>query len=47
MENLRPAGGAGLGFIEMAKTTGNKLDYHFENLSQGYTLYTLRVSMTL
>lgn len=41
------SGGAGLGFIEMAKTTGNKLEYHFENLSKGYTLYTLRVSMNL
>ncbi len=41
------SGGAGLGFIEMAKTTGNKLEYHFENLSKGYSLYTLRVSMTL
>ena len=25
-------GGAGLGFIEMAKTTGSKLEYTFENL---------------
>jgi hypothetical protein len=42
-----PSGGAGLGFIEMAKTTGNKLEYAFENLSKEYSLYTLRVSMTL
>lgn len=40
-----PKGGAGLGFIEMAKTTGNKLEYDFESLSKEYTLYTLRVSM--
>jgi len=38
-------GGAGLGFIEMAKTTGSKLEYAFENLSKEYSLYTLRVSM--
>ena len=38
-------GGAGLGFIEMAKTTGNKLEYAFENLSEEYSLYTFRVSM--
>lgn len=38
-------GGAGLGFIEMAKTTGSKLEYDFENLSKEYTLYTFRVSM--
>ena len=40
-----PKGGAGLGFIEMAKTTGSKLEYDFENLSKEYSLYTLRVSM--
>ena len=39
------AGGAGLGFIEMAKTTGSKLEYDFENLSKEYSLYTFRVSM--
>lgn len=38
-------GGAGLGFIEMAKTAGNKLEYDFEILSKEYSLYTLRVSM--
>jgi hypothetical protein len=42
-----PKGGAGLGFIEMAKTTGNKLEYAFENLSKDYSLYTFRVSMSI
>lgn len=41
-----PEGGAGLGFIEMAKTTGGKLEYDFESLSEEYSLYTLRVSMS-
>ena len=36
-------GGAGLGFIEMAKTAGNKLEYRFEDLSKEYSLYTFRV----
>lgn len=36
-------GGAGLGFIEMAKTAGTKLEYQFENLSDDYSLYTLKV----
>ena len=40
-------GGAGLGFIEMAKTTGNKLEYAFENLTKDYSLYTFRVSMDI
>ena len=36
-------GGAGLGFIEMAKTAGNKLEYSFEDLTKEYSLYTFRV----
>lgn len=36
-------GGAGLGFIEMAKTAGSKLEYQFENLTEEYSLYTLKV----
>ena len=42
-----PNGGAGLGFIEMAKTTGNKLEYAFESLSKEFSLYTFRVSMSI
>ena len=40
-------GGAGLGFIEMAKTTGNKLEYTFDKLTKDYSLYTFRVSMNI
>ena len=40
-------GGAGLGFIEMAKTAGNKLEYNFEDLSKEYSLYTFRVFFNL
>jgi len=40
-------GGAGLGFIEIAKTTGNKLEYKFEGLSTGYSLYTFRAVLNL
>jgi hypothetical protein len=36
-------GGAGLGFIEMAKTAGSKLEYQFETLTDDYCLYTLKV----
>lgn len=36
-------GGAGLGFIEMAKTAGNKLEYDFQDLTKDYSLYTFRV----
>jgi hypothetical protein len=37
------SGGAGLGFIEMAKTAGNKLEYTFENLTEDYSLFTIRI----
>lgn len=37
------SGGAGLGFIEMAKTAGNKLEYSFESLTKDYCLYTFRI----
>ena len=42
-----PSGGAGLGFIEMAKTTGNKLEYDFESLSKEFSMYTFRASMSI
>jgi hypothetical protein len=41
------SGGAGLGFIEMAKTAGNKLEYTFENLSKDYSLYTFRIIFSI
>lgn len=34
-------GGAGLGLIEMAKKTGNKLDYDFLDLEDGYSYFIL------
>ncbi len=34
-------GGAGLGLIEMAKKTGNKLDYDFVPLDKGYSYFIL------
>ena len=39
-------GGAGLGFIEMAKTSGSKLEYAFRDLTKEYDLYILRISMS-
>ncbi len=40
-------GGAGLGFIEMAKTSGNNLKYKFEPISEDFSLYTFIVTFTL
>jgi len=41
------SGGAGLGFIEMAKTAGTKLEYSFENLSKEYSLFTIRIIFSI
>jgi hypothetical protein len=38
---LSSKGGAGLGLIEMAKRTGNKLDYDFVNLDNGSNYFIL------
>lgn len=39
------SGGAGLGFIEMAKASGSRLQYQFEDLSEECVLYTLKVAL--
>jgi len=36
-------GGAGLGFIEMAKTSGTNLQYKFKKISDNYSIYTFKV----
>ena len=38
-------GGAGLGFIEMARISGNKLEYQFEQISDDYAMYTIIVTI--
>ena len=40
-------GGAGLGFVEMAKTSGNNLKYFFHPVSDDYAIYTFTVTFTL
>lgn len=40
-------GGAGLGFIEMAKTSGQNLQYTFEPINDHFSLYTFTVTFTL
>lgn len=40
-------GGAGLGLIEIAKITGNKIQYKFSDLSEDYALYTFRIHFAL
>ena len=38
-------GGAGLGFVDMARKSGNKLDYSFEDLGDGNSFFCLRSSI--
>lgn len=40
-------GGAGLGFVEMAKTSGNNLEYSFQPISDDYSLYTFIVTFAI
>jgi hypothetical protein len=38
-----PKGGAGLGFIEMAKVSGEKINYSFTQIDEKYSYYTCQV----
>lgn len=40
-------GGAGLGFIEMVRTTGNKLNYSFTEIDEEYSNYTFIATFTI
>lgn len=36
-------GGAGLGFIDMAKKSGNKLSFHFEKMDEIHSFFSLKI----
>jgi hypothetical protein len=38
-------GGAGLGLIEMAKISGNKIDYTFQPVNENYVSFNLRIKV--
>lgn len=42
--NYTDKGGASLGLIEMARKTGNKLDFHFEPTSNDYSIFYIMLS---
>lgn len=42
---LSERGGAGLGFIDMARKSGQKLEYHFEPVERGIHFFTFSVSI--
>jgi hypothetical protein len=39
-------GGAGLGFIEMAKVTGEKIDFSFDSINDKYSYYSCKILIT-
>lgn len=38
-------GGAGLGLIEMAKISGNKIEYMFQRVNENYVNFSLRITI--
>ncbi len=46
-DEFSPKGGAGLGFIEMAKSSGNALYYSFEEITGDFSLYTFIVTFEI
>jgi hypothetical protein len=38
-------GGAGLGFIDIARKTGNPLEYHFEPIDEKNSFFLLKTSI--
>lgn len=38
-------GGAGLGLIEMAKISGNKIEYMFQHVNENYVNFSLRITV--
>jgi hypothetical protein len=43
---LSNKGGAGLGFIDIAKKTGNKLSYKFTSINENYSFFVLTSKIT-
>lgn len=38
-------GGAGLGFVDMARKSGEKLSYDFPEMSEGYCFFSLKINV--
>lgn len=42
---LTNKGGAGLGFVDMARKSGKKLEYRFESLGNGHSFFSLKTTI--
>ncbi|QKG80870.1 hypothetical protein FHG85_11545 [Tenuifilum thalassicum] len=45
--NVSQKGGAGLGIINIAKVTENKLDFRFEDIDDEYAYFTISIKVSL
>ena len=43
--DLSEKGGAGLGFVDMARKSGQKLDYDFEKMDDKYSFFSLKTTI--
>jgi hypothetical protein len=43
--NVSQKGGAGLGIVNIAKVTENKLEYTFEDIDSQYSYFTLKIKV--
>lgn len=42
---LTEKGGAGLGFVDMARKSGQKLEYGFESIGEGHSFFSLKTTV--
>ncbi|MFN8255161.1 MAG: SiaB family protein kinase [Bacteroidales bacterium] len=47
MNEMSPKGGAGLGLIEIAKRSGNKLEYDFKNIDEKHSYFYLNAEIPM
>ena len=45
-QKLSAKGGGGLGLVDIARKTGNKLEYNFESMTSDYYFFNLDVTIS-
>lgn len=45
-DSLSDKGGAGLGFVDMARKSGNPLEYHFSEVERGISFFALKTTIS-
>ena len=44
--DISDKGGAGLGFVDMARKSGRKLEFDFEKLDDNFSFFSLRTTIS-